>query len=240
MQERNQSILTKKEPVLNNSGENTMLIQSTLPKSGSAAQRPSRGQALAKKMSNQEVAIEDLYKDGSWKFEDRGGETYHLNRQNAVGFMQRSGAARATFKVWGAKGEYDSLSAEDQQKRKTEARSEAIAKGAATSIFTGMLMAGGSAVLGVLDSVGSLLTRSGGGGGIGLGLGALGAIAGVTGLVVGISSYRSGLQRPVSEIVQTGFAKKQGQGFRFEPSENSPDTRPVLVKNDSVSEAKVV
>jgi hypothetical protein len=216
-----------------------MLIQSTLPKSGAVAQGPSRGEALAKKMSSQEVAIEDLYKDGSWKFEDRGGETYHLNRENAVRFMQRSGAARATFKVLGAEGEYDSLSPEEQQKRKTEARSEAIAKGAAASIFTGMLMAGGSAVLGVLDSVGSLLTRSGGGGGIGLGLGALGAIAGVTGLVVGVSSCRSGLQRPVSEIVQTGFAKKQGRGFRFEPNENSPDIRPVMVNKDSVTDAKL-
>jgi len=216
-----------------------MLIKSTLPRSGAVAQVASRGQALAQQMSTQEVKVEDLYEEGSWKFENNGGETHNLSRKNALGFMQRNEYARASFTVWGAKGDYNSLSPEEQQKRRSEARSEAIAKGAATSVFTGALMAGGSAVLGVLDSVGSILTRSGSGSGIGLGLGALGAIAGVTGLVVGINSYRSGLQRPVAEIVQTGSARKKDQGFQFEPNDTAPDTRPVLVNANSVTEAQV-
>lgn len=216
-----------------------MLIQSTLPVQGatSAVTSSSRGEVLARKPITDPVSVEDLYKEGSWKFDD-GGETYQLSRDKAVGFMQRAGAAQATYTVWGAKGRFGSLSPADQRKRKTEAKINAIAKGLATSFFSGAVIAGGCSALGVLNSVGSLITRSGAGSGTGLGLGTLGAIAGVAGLLVGLSSYRSGLQTPVAELVQSGLAVKSDKGFSFEPNAKSPDSRNVIVTKESVTETQ--
>lgn len=207
-----------------------MLIKSTSPKAGaSPIHRPSYGEALAEKLATEEVPVKDLYQEGTWKFETGTGKTYQLDRNKAIKFMSNLDSARATYTVWGADGSYESLSKVDQQKRKQAARNDAIGEGLATTIFGGVLLAGGAAFINALDSVGGLLTRSGGGGNMGVGLGVIGALSGITGLLVGISSYQDGLQSPVAEIVQTGTASKEGQGFRFVPGESSADQREVLV-----------
>ncbi len=213
-----------------------MLIKSHAPKKGAVTHSPSKGEAVAKKPAQEPV--EDLYSQGHWNFEYYRGETYGLDRRGAVEFMKDRGYAEATYVISGARGDYNSLSEIDKQKRRTIAKREAIGKGIGFGIVTGTAIAGGSALLGILGDIGSLLTRTGGAGaGVGASLGAVGAIAGVAGLAAGLVLYKDALQFPVSELVQRGEVYGEKNGFRFEPSEVSPDSRPILVTKDSVTVA---
>lgn len=213
-----------------------MLIHSSKPRSKASL---SEGAALAQKLEKKELPVEDLYAPGRWQFEFSNNlTTYQLDRKKAMEVLEEQRSGSATYTVFGASGPFKSLSEADKKKRKARARDEAIVKGVGTAIAGGVVITGGAAVLGVLGSVGSLLTRSSGGGGIGIGLGAVAAIAGLAGLGVAAVTYKEGLSSAAPEIVQTGYAKIDGEGFQFTPNSESPDQRVVRVTQESVTPLK--
>lgn len=214
-----------------------MLIKTHQPIARSTQAATSKAEVLAKKLENKELSVEDLYSGGSWQlsssFADVNPE--HLGRNQAINVMQNAHPVSATYTIPGAKGAFESLSKFDQGKRRVHARDEAIVKGAGTAVAGGMLLTGGLTVAGVLGSVGSLVTRTGGGG-LGVGLGTISAIAGIAGLAIGVSTYLRELGHVAPAIVQTGKAVVADNGFRFSPSSYSPDQRAVTISADSVVE----